>query len=176
MLAGIFSNFKTITPEKYNDVTAKLELHYIHCNCGHAGCLVRHGYYSRKLKTSRGTYIFKILRVKCKECGRTHAILPELIVPYSQLPVDSQHEMLLHSLGSEALEYLLSQNPDITESDVLRVRARFRKYWRERLAAAFTDLNAALTVLLDRCYKCFFRQFMQVRHGIYLRFCPIHIA
>lgn len=56
-------------------------------NCHWKGCCIRHGYYERSYLLSVGDLIgegtkIRILRVKCKHCGRTHAILPEEIAPY----------------------------------------------------------------------------------------------
>ena len=48
---------------------------------------IRHGYYERSYLLTAGDLVgegtkIRILRVKCKHCGRTHAILPEEIAPY----------------------------------------------------------------------------------------------
>lgn len=169
MLTGFFSNCKYLTPKIYNHIVSHLELHRVRCSCGHAGCLIRHGYYSRKLKLRYGTYSFRILRVKCRECGHTHAILPDSVVPYSQIPVDIQHKLLLYPLGSNELNEIMDNNSDITESDVLHIRARFRRYWKARLDAAFAELNSSLQSILDRCYSSYSRQFMQIKRGVYLR-------
>ena len=129
MITGNFKGFKGITQNIYGKVTANLPLYRLRCSCGHAGCLVR----SRRLKTRQGTIVLRILRVKCRECGRTHAILPELVIPYSQIPADLQQWMLLYPLGSPELEVLMQANSDITESNVLAVRSRYRRNWKERL-------------------------------------------
>ena len=84
--------------------------------------------------------ILCILRVKCKVCGRTHAILPELVVPYSHIPADLQQFILLYPLGSPELEALMQANSDITESSVLAVRSRYRKNWKERLLTMSLEL------------------------------------
>lgn len=176
MITGFFQNYKVITPKNYECAIANLNLHCLSCSCGHAGCLIRHGYYTRGLKTPFGTIVLRILRVKCKECGRTHALLPELIVPYSLLPADLQQMMLLHPLGSDELEKIMIENTDITESDVLRVRYRFRHHWAQRLKAIGAELCCCIRQLMDQCYLAFRRQFMQIRRGIYLRCSCTHIA
>lgn len=164
------------TPEIYKNVVANLPIHRIRCSCGHAGHLVRHGYYSRRLKTSHGTIVLRILRVKCKECGRTHAILPELVVPYSQIPADLQQIMLLYPLGSRELETLMQSNCDITESNVLAVRSRYRRNWKERLLSMGMTLQVDIADLIQRSFFVFHRQFMQIRRGINLAVFAIHIA
>ena len=138
--------------------------------------MVRHGYYSRRLKTSHGTIVLRILRVKCKECGRTHAILPELVVPYSQIPADLQQIMLLYPLGSRELETLMQSNCDITESNVLAVRSRYRRNWKERLLSMGMTLQVDIADLIQRSFFVFHRQFMQIHRGINLAVFAIHIA
>ena len=138
--------------------------------------MVRHGYYSRRLKTSHGTIVLRILRVKCKECGRTHAILPELVVPYSQIPADLQQIMLLYPLGSRELETLMQSNCDITESNVLAVRSRYRQNWKERILSMGMTLQVDIADLIQRSFFVFHRQFMQIHRGINLAVFAIHIA
>ena len=176
MITVSFTGFKGITVKIYGEFTANLPLYRLNCSCGHAGCLVRHGYYRRRLKTRQGTIVLYILRVKCKECGRTHAILPELVVPYSQIPADLQQYMLLYSLGSPELEALMRENSDITESSVLAVRSRYRKHWKERLLTMGQALQNNIVDLIRNAFSFFHRQFMQIRCGINLAVFSIHIA
>lgn len=71
----------------YATFIAMLNMFALECNnCHKRGECIRHGYYERGyLLTAEdvltGTRI-RILRVRCKHCGKTHAILPEEIVPY----------------------------------------------------------------------------------------------
>ena len=141
----------------------------------HAGCLVRHGYYSRGLKTRQGTIVLRILCVKCKECGRTHAILPEMVVPYSQIPADLQQRMLLYPLGSSELESLMQANSDIKESNVLAVRGRYRRKWKEQLLTMGMKIGDSIADLIRHCFSVFHQQFMQIRSGINLAIFSIHI-
>lgn len=120
--------------------------------------------------------ILRILRVRCKECGRTHAILPEIVVPYSQIPAELQQWMLLYPLGSPELESLMQANSDITESNVLAVRSRYRRNWKERLLTMGMNLEAGIADLIQRSFSVFHRQFMQIRRGINLADFSIHIA
>lgn len=176
MITGIFKGFKGITPEIYGNVTANLQIYQLRCSCGHAGCMVRHGYYRRRLKTRQGTIALHILRVKCKECGRTHAILPELIVPYSQIPADLQQYMLLYPLGSPELESLMQENSDISESNILAVRSRYRKNWKERLLTMGRLLWNDISDLIRTAFSFFHRQFMQIHCGTNLEVFSIHIT
>lgn len=55
--------------------------------CGSQGNCRRHAYYLRNLiwfdGTSQVCFRLKILRVKCSGCNHTHAILPDVIIPYA---------------------------------------------------------------------------------------------
>lgn len=48
-----------------------------HCN----GETISHGFYQRKLLIEEEKWELSIYRVKCKACGKTHAILPDFISP-----------------------------------------------------------------------------------------------
>ena len=56
-------------------------------SCRSTGNCINHAYYDRMIiDYISGNVVVKtvhILRVKCKSCGHTHAILPDFIIPYS---------------------------------------------------------------------------------------------
>lgn len=49
-------------------------------HCSHKGTMVRNGYYSRKINVNCKLHNIKIHRVICKECGKSHAVLPSFII------------------------------------------------------------------------------------------------
>lgn len=57
-------------------------------SCGYAGRQHRHGGYFRNIITDNVSRRVKIFRVKCPSCGKTHAIIPDYIVPYFQHSYD----------------------------------------------------------------------------------------
>lgn len=61
----------------------------ITCPCCNSSNLITHGYYKRsvifKLNNILSTKKITIKRVKCKECGHTHALIPMDIIPYKQV-------------------------------------------------------------------------------------------
>jgi hypothetical protein len=176
MLAVLIGKVKSFSKEIYQNAMAKLDLHSLACSCGHAGCLTVHGYYTRKVRDQNGFFLVNIMRVKCKECGRTHALLPEALVPYSQIPVDIQRDILLFKIGSDEMENLLLGDSAISVNDIYRVRAKYRAHWKERVITACASLRIEIEELLKRCYAEFKMQFMQIRRGIYLRGGTNHIT
>lgn len=88
---NIFSGEKERKSSEWIDLYTRfilmLNLFRLECsNCHRREGFTRHGYYTRgyvleACDLEKGVRI-RILRVKCKHCGCTHAILPEEIVPY----------------------------------------------------------------------------------------------
>ena len=74
----------------YENLINTLQFHQLQCTCGHSGCLTIHGYYPRSLKKDDSEITLSICRVKCSHCGKTHALLPSQIVPYSQVSLQEQ--------------------------------------------------------------------------------------
>ena len=65
---------------EYRNFIADLDVETITCpNCGTLD-MERYGYYKRYRNISTAKYYIRILRVRCKTCGRTHAVLSDFIV------------------------------------------------------------------------------------------------
>ena len=163
---------RELTQEIYDDLVKSLPLWQIRCSCGQAGYMVRHAYYGRKLKRRKKTVSLCILRVKCKNCGRTHAILTDDIVPYEQVALGIQVDMIQLSIWNPQIQKLMEENPKITDSDVKAVKRRYKKHWKERLAAMGKEITDGLSTLIQSAFSFFHRQFMQIRRGINLTFFP----
>jgi len=53
-------------------------------NCNFEGKLYNHGSYERNVITEAESYKITIFRVKCPICGKTHALIPDFLIPYFQ--------------------------------------------------------------------------------------------
>jgi hypothetical protein len=86
--------------------------------CGSRGNCRIHAYYGRSiidfLHGRRETSELCVLRVRCESCGHTHAILPDIIIPYSGygllfiLQVLGEHFLGLHSVEDICERYGIS--------------------------------------------------------------------
>ena len=83
-----------LNQKDYDDILSSIQFHQLTCTCGHSACLSVHGYYLRGLKTPDGIIRLRICRLRCHECRRTHALLPSLIVPYSQVSAPDQADII----------------------------------------------------------------------------------
>ena len=85
--------------------------------------------YRRFVKTSAGKMALRILRLRCTECGHTHAVILSSIVPYSQTPLNDQRQIIV------AYETGRDRNCSINENNVKYIIHNYRRHWRERLCS-----------------------------------------
>lgn len=151
-----------LSPDFYNNVIADLQFHQLKCPCGHAGGLSVHGYYYRHVKTSNGRLRFRICRVRCEFCGKTHALLLSSIVPYSQISL-KDHVDIIDAYESDApTATALKDNDSVDESGFRYVIRQYAKYWKQKLISESIDLHPVSSLIIN-CFRCYSRQFMQIR-------------
>ena len=160
MLTVPVQDFNTFTQDFYNSVINSLQLHQLKCSCGHSGCLTIHGYYTRSVITPNGKVALTICRVKCSECGHTHALLLSSMVPYSQIPSEVQREIATAYEEGYDRNTLCPPGNGIDENNIKSVIRRYVRFWRERLHAEKIVL-ASLPDLITACFSNYSRQFMQ---------------
>jgi hypothetical protein len=170
MITVITDIFNHVTQESYDEQVRILDLTRLECKCSRTGCFIFYGHYSRALKARNETIRLVVQRLQCTCCNHTHAILPECIVPYSQIPADTQQQLADPSSGSPEIKQTLELNPDITESDAYHVRKMFKKHWQQRLLVIGLILSTSIQELIRRSFSQFHRQFMQIRRGENLLF------
>ena len=151
-----------ISQKIYDDVINSLQFHRLACPCGHSGCLTIHGYYDRTVKSGNCDLRLHVCRVICWECGHTHALLLSSIVPYSQISLSDQIDIIEHAQSDGDFSAVMDSTPSIDESCVRSVIRRFRRHWEQRLLSE----NILLSLSMDfirRCFSAFRRQFMQIK-------------
>lgn len=151
-----------LTQNIYDDILSSLQFHQLTCTCGRAGCLCVHGYYTRSFKTPDGKISLRICRLRCQECSRTHALLPSVIVPYSQISAPDQADIIRQFHDKEALRSLLDRLPCVDENNVKYILRSFLRHWKQRLLSHGIPL-APFSCLLSGCFSSYGRQFMQVK-------------
>ena len=52
------------------------------------GRMVKHDRYPRK------TVVTEVLRMRCKDCGVTHAVLPHFLAPYQRVPTHDREAVI----------------------------------------------------------------------------------
>ena len=150
---------REISQKLYDEIIDSADIHLLECTCKRHNMVV-HGYYSRKIKTNNGNIELVVLRVRCKDCGRTHAVLISFIVPYQSIEMS----VLIDIIDDGDIEKIMSANPSIDEISVYRVKKRFKsryKSWMKSLNLTFEDDLVFLS------FKYFKSNFMQIHKGVY---------
>lgn len=150
-----------LTPDFYNNLIHSLQFHRLTCTCGHSGCLSVHGYYTRSLKTPEGKLPFRICRVVCSCCHHTHALLPSFVVPYSQVALPDQTEIISCHEANQGWDALMNRKPSIDESNCRHIVRSFLKHWKQRLLSERIPISDTATLVCS-CFAAFSRQFMQI--------------
>ena len=160
MITIISKKFKSFSQKKYNSLVNTLDFHRLACTCGRKGDLIKHGHYSRSIKTPQGFVALSILRVACKSCHRTHAILSSAIVPYSQVSLNDHIKIIQALNRQESFESIMLANLLIDESNIRSIIRQYRIHWKERLASFSVILDLSIT---RSCFEHYSRQFMQIK-------------
>ena len=101
MITLIYENDNPVTQDTYDNIMSQIDLLTLECpSCHHTGSLIKHAKYNRTFRVSDSIITIKIVRVLCKECGHTHAILLCDFVPYSQILTDDQLD-IMNDQGNE---------------------------------------------------------------------------
>ena len=132
-----FSKIQTF----YNECLEDLNIASLECPCHHKGHLIKHGFYTRKIKTPDGIIPLKIQRFKCKHCHHTHAFLLSVIIPYSQILF---HDTLsiIRSNSMQDLNQLMIENPNIDESNISYIKKQYSMHWKQRLLSENIQLDS----------------------------------
>ena len=169
----------TVITEECNDISQlfydtamdSFQISQIECSCGHSGCLVGHGSYTRSLKTALEKIPLRIRRVQCSLCNATHALLPSCIVPYSQVPL-MDHAAIAASYenGGNGMD-VMDKNPELSPSQVFYILSLYIRLWRQRILSERIPLSPAWALTVP-CLRCFGRQFMQIKSTRNVLFAP----
>lgn len=148
----------------YDKLTDAIQLALLRCPyCNRVGFII-HGYYRRRLKRDYSTNhetdnYLTVMRVACPECGRTHAVLPDFIIPYSQLSLPDTIT-IINTESSVEESKLLDDRFWIHLEDIRNTKRKFKQYWKQRLLSHGLSMNS--TDLSESCISLFRLQFMQV--------------
>jgi hypothetical protein len=151
-----------ISQDSYDKTIYSISFHQLTCTCGHSACLTIHGYYDRSVKSGERSIRLHVCRVMCRCCGATHAILPSTIVPYSQIPLSIQVDIIsAYEIGRSYSE-IMEKTPSIDENSIHSLIRRYIRHWLQRILSAGLKTSAS-NCFIQLCFAHFSRQFMQIR-------------
>ena len=147
---------------QYSTLINNLNIPLLECSCKQIGTLSIHAYYDRCIKTSFGKVKLRILRLICSSCKKTHALLPSFIVPYSQIRIEDQIDII--NTGT----CILFEYGQIDINTIKRIKSNYLLYFKARLYSFNINLYDDINELTSKCIYAFRKQFMQIHRGLIL--------
>ena len=171
MITVFVSENNPISQKSYDDVMVQLDPFRLPCTCGCSGSLIRYGSYRRHVKADGTKFPLIIRRVLCQNCGRSHALIPSYLVPYSQIPLEDQISLIEAFEEGYAPDAVPDSNPEIDDRTPFRLIRMYLVCWRERLLSERTALRPFVR-LTRQCLSLFGKQFMQIKNTPNIFFPP----
>lgn len=171
MITVFVSENNPLSQKSYDDAMDQLDPFRLSCTCGCSGSLIRYGSYRRHVKADGAKFPLIIRRVLCQSCGRSHALIPSFLVPYSQIPLEDQISLIEAFEQGDAPDAILASNPEMDERTPFRLIRMYLLYWRERLLSERIALRP-LVRLTRQCLSLFGKQFMQIKNTPNIFFPP----
>lgn len=162
MITLSVDDYNLVSQDFYDNTIGALQFHQLTCTCGLSAGLTIHGYYYRGIKSGDGIVRLRICRVKCCHCGKTHALLLSSFVPYSQILLNDQLEILVGFENDRLATSVMEHTPSIDENHLRFIIQQYRAHWQQRLLAARIPLLSK--ALIQSCFSYFARQFMQIKN------------
>lgn len=150
---------KTIQEIYDEKVTSKVSCHSIKCPCCGSYNIIKKGSYARNLLIFGKIEILRIHRIKCEDCGRTHAIFSVEIIPYCYIDAIS------------ALKFLRNEKVDIGNELILAEFLRNMKKRRTYLLRQYLNEfgicieNDSLEEIDSVILKAEKKLFLQIHRG-----------
>lgn len=115
---------------------------YIECPNCNSDKLIGYGVYERNIGILGEYYKIKIKRVLCKECGRTHALIPSFIMPYYQ----NEASFILLGIREKEIE----GKGMVEESKRLNITRQILYFWIKRFKSHLTRLKVTISNNIEK--------------------------
>lgn len=171
MITVFVSEINPVSQKFYDHLMERVYPCRLSCTCGCVGSMIRYGSYHRHVKSDGTNLRLKVQRVLCCSCGRSHALLPSALVPYSQIPLKDQVSVIEAYESGEDPSSILETNPEMDDRTPFKLIRIYLALWRERLRSERIPLRP-LAALPERCLSFFGKQFMQIKNTPNIFFSP----
>lgn len=126
---------------------------YIECPCCGSDKLTLYGSYKRNIIIYNECSRIKIKRVKCKNCGRTHALIPYFLVPYFQHEKTFIYRVCEEKILKEIGMCKLASEIGISRQVLYQWKNRFLKHLVYLLTTIKSPLKETIKYLLNESLK-----------------------
>lgn len=122
---------------------------YIECPCCGSDKLTFHGSYERNVIIYNECRRIKIKRVMCKECLKTHALIPYFLIPYYQHEKTFIYRVCIEKILKEVGICELALSVKISRQILYQWMKRFLMHLKYLLTALLKELKPSLEYLIN---------------------------
>ena len=122
---------------------------YIECPCCGSDKLISYGSYERNVIVYSEYFKIKIKRVMCKECGKTHALIPYFLIPYYQYEKTFIYRVCEEKILKETGVCKLSSKVEISRQLLYQWNKIFVIHIRYLLTTLSRSLKLSLEYLIN---------------------------
>ena len=148
--------FKIISTDEqvFHDATGDFQLHSAKCPyCGAIGMLAPYGGYFRHLVSyERGKIIDRLVRpfrFECKSCKKTHALLPDILIPYSPYSIRFKLSVLIAYFERETTVVAICEHFRIAVATLYAWKKSFLEHKELMMGVLVNRKQTALVFLND---------------------------
>lgn len=146
MIIVNFNLDNSFNQKDYDNMIDNIDFNTLECDCHHVG-MKKHAYYTRSILTNNGLIKLVILRVKCPICHKTHAIMPNFIIPYSHILIDDQIKIIKDGYKITSVKSYLSYD------DVYRIKNNYNRCFSNiKIIHDYQYLHKICLELIDRIF------------------------
>ena len=143
----------------FQDATEGYRYHKETCpSCGAVGSLSAYGSYSRNLVYHKGgkntDSRVKPLRFKCKSCSTTHALFPDIIIPYSSYSLSFVLTVLIAYFDRKTTVVNICEQFGIAVSTMYEWKKRMAEHKELMLGIFISRKTSTLAFLRDLLESC----------------------
>lgn len=148
--------------ELYLEEINSTDFNHVVCHkCKATGDYEVKGYYERHIIINTYKLKIKVLRIKCKNCGRTHAILFLDFIPYYQLSSLDSEEIINNNFEEDVY------NEEIINS----LKKRVKKFNDRIRPYGLSVFNETILVITKMIVFKYYNAYLQIHCGIVLLNC-----
>lgn len=159
-------NFKFDETVNYKKIVKEYD-NYVDSIMGKAACpfchshnIIKHSKYKRTFINHNDDTVINMLiqRVICKQCGKTHAIIPPILVPYKRKTIYNIKEIIddyESNVGIPSNDYSIIKTYKTWKDRISNLMSNIKDIWNDYIS------------FLAKCAKCFSMCFMQGKRHKY---------
>jgi len=139
----------------YAEATINLTFNKLICpSCNMVGDFEIKGYYERTIIVNNYSVRIKILRIRCKDCGRTHAIFFFDFIPYYQLSSQDSNALMLKSYIDYNYDY-----------DLLKKLQKRVEIFKKRIIQFSISIKEKIEDITIKYIKARMNSYLQIHRG-----------